>query len=298
MKKMIEKDTKGQEWFEISISHSTGLKESIGNRLFELGAQGIVEEPNILKAYFLAENRAAVEKEIKHFIQSLEGVLTDEKAAFETSSEVVKKNWAEHHRSFYPAQKLSRLFYLQPFWDEKVEIPSGMIPIVMEPGQAFGTGLHASTRLCLSLFEKTIELFAKPAELSLIDVGTGTGILAIAARKAGIKNVVAMDNDPLAVEVAQENFERNGCLDIESFAGDLSSVEKKFDIILANILLETHRELMGAYRRLLKPGGYLILSGLLNEQREEIELIVKGAGLNREMLEVSQEWLGVSYSGF
>jgi ribosomal protein L11 methyltransferase len=163
----------------------------------------------------------------------------------------------------------------------------------MDPGQAFGTGLHATTRLTLQLFERSLGYYLDASRLSLIDVGTGTGILAIAASKLGVGKITAVDVDPIAVETAHENFQTNHTTEIALSDTPIQNIHEKFDIILANILLETHMELLKEYKRLMKPRGHLILSGLLAWQKAPILAALKKEGFITEVIDHLQDWLGV-----
>lgn len=133
-------------------------------------------------------------------------------------------------------------------------------------GLAFGTGLHQTTQMCARLLKK----YLAPS-MDVLDVGTGTGILAILAKKLGAKRVLAVDNDPIAVEVATENAARNG-VDIEVRLSDLfSNVEGRFDLIVSNILAETLLEMLERSRPFLKERTLFILSGIINEKAHLFE---------------------------
>lgn len=278
-------------WFQIQVTVSERLKEPVMSRLFELGAEGVDESEEKLRVFFDERLRPAVTQEMKVFLGSLAEMHPALPPVSMEVTSVREENWVEKYKECYVAQKLTPTFFLKPAWDSKTVVPDGMIPIIMEPGQAFGTGLHASTNLTLKLLEHTVELFATLSSRKLLDVGTGTGILAIAASKLGIGEVVAMDNDPIAMTTAEENARRNSCPSLQFQTGELSGVSGGFDIILSNILLETHRLLATQYLRLLLPGGQLILSGLLASQRHELEELMNTAGFALDGTEGSQEWM-------
>lgn len=209
--------------------------------------------------------------------------------------DVEDENWIDAHKEYYLPQKLTQLFFLKPAWDLTTVVPDGMVPLVLEPGQAFGTGLHASTRLCIRLLEYFVELHTKPDDIQALDVGTGTGILAMVLSKLGVASVMATDNDPIALEVAAENLDANQCANVELSDEDLSEFEGPFDIIVSNILLDTHRELAQQYARLLGPRGQLILSGLLASQKTEVVEIMAEVGFQLEASESSQEWIALAF---
>jgi ribosomal protein L11 methyltransferase len=285
----------GQNWFELQLKLHDSLREPVINRLFELGAEGVDESKETVRAFFDEGSRDRVTGEMELFLTSLAEMYPQVPRAAIVTEAVVPENWAERYKEFYHAQKLTHLFYLTPAWQKDAEIPDGMIPIVMEPGQAFGTGLHASTTLAMSLLEHTIEQYAEPRKLRLVDIGTGTGILAIAASKLGIAAIEATDIDPIAVTTAAENFALNGCSEIKPVTTETRSLKGPFDVILSNILLETHKQLASDYFRLLAPGGHIVLSGLLGPQRNEIIDVMTSQGFIADGDESLQEWTALVF---
>lgn len=295
----IKKIGFGMQWFEINLNVPEALKDSVVNRLFELGAEGVTEAetasaPGTIRAFFDEKHRSSVGAELDAYLDSVAEIFPELPRVQTQYLSVENDNWAERYKEFYVPQKLTRLFFLKPAWDQGTEVPQGMVPIVMEPGQAFGTGLHPSTRLCMRLLERAIDLNPIVANVRAIDVGTGTGILAIVAAKLGVRDLVAIDNDPVAVTTAKENFEKNGCDFIQLSEEPLSSFQGPFHIIISNILLETHREMVADYRRLLAPGGLLLLSGLLAHQKQELIDLFKPYGFVLDATETLQEWMALS----
>ena len=223
------------EWFEIRVLTELPipLKEVVTHQWFELGALG-VDESEIIKgkprfsAYFEIGNKEKVIQDWVIFLSSLD---SPRKIEWQ-SVPVLQENWAEKYREFYRAQKLSHSFFLKPAWDEITAAPSDLITIRMDPGQAFGTGLHATTRLTLQLFERALGYYLDASQLSLLDVGTGTGILAIAAAKLGVGKITAVDIDEIAVETAAENFEINQVKGVALSGTPIQNIKEKFDIIL------------------------------------------------------------------
>ncbi len=291
-------------WFEVQMRIAPMLKDALVHQLFEWGAQGITEDDigdeALIKAYFQEENRDLVEDEIEPFVQSLASFFpTPPKGAGATQiqwNDVEDENWADSHKSFYPAQELTRLFFLKPAWDHSTPVPDGMVPLILEPGQAFGTGLHASTRLCIRLLEYFVEFHPRPDKIQALDVGTGTGILAMVLSKLGVAHVIATDNDPIALEVASTNLEVNKCENIDLTDSGLEDIEGEFGILVSNILLETHRQLAPHYRRLISPRGQVILSGLLGHQKAEIVEIMQQEGFTLEASESSQDWIALAFT--
>lgn len=282
-------------WFEIEMNVPNEMRESVVNRLFELGAQGVTEdEPRLAKvrvqAYFASEHREAVPIALDEYLDELSRIYPTHGPIESEVRGIEDRSWADEYKRYYQAQKLSRSFFLKPAWDDSVEVPNGYIPIVMDPGQAFGTGLHPTTQLCLKLLERALSFYPRREDLRLLDVGTGSGILAIAALKLGIGNVAGVDNDPIAVEAALENLDLNDARAVEISERNLASFPEPFQIVLSNILLETHRELVQEYARLVVRGGQLVLSGLLAHQKAEIQELMSIHGFMLEASETRQEW--------
>jgi ribosomal protein L11 methyltransferase len=287
------------QWFEINLNVPEALKESVVNRLFELGAEGVSEGDSLegsetIRAFFAERHRSKVDAELKTYLESVAEIFPELPPVRSQTLPVESDNWAERYKEFYVPQKLTRLFFLKPAWDSGVAVPDGMVPIVMEPGQAFGTGLHPSTRLCMRMLERAIDLHPVVSRIRLIDVGTGTGILAIVAAKLGVGEVTAIDNDAVAVATARENLAKNDCERVELSETPLSRFRGPFDVIVSNILLETHKQLVDDYRRLLAPGGQLILSGLLAHQKAELLETFRPLGFTLDGTESLQEWMALS----
>jgi len=181
--------------------------------------------------------------------------------------------WKEHFHPFHVAP----LLVIKPSW-EPYEPRAGEAVIEMDPGMAFGTGLHASTRLALGLIE--VICAGAPPDCAL-DVGTGTGILAMAAALRGAALVIAIDSDPDAVAAARENVARNSLAERVSVSSrDLGAIEGKFDLIAANITADVLLPLAPRLVERLSPGGALVLAGLLaGEQTIEVRAAYEGRGL-------------------
>jgi len=184
--------------------------------------------------------------------------------------ELPVEDWSSLWKSHFKPQRRGRILVVAPWMGEAdVPTPHGGARIVLEPGLAFGTGDHPTTGQCLE--EVDVFLQAHP-EASVLDVGTGSGILAIAARKLGAGVTVAIDNDPIALRVARENALVNRTV------FDLRPEIPKgatFDLVLANILANTLVELAPILSRVIASGGRLVLSGILEDQAEEVERVYR-----------------------
>ncbi len=166
--------------------------------------------------------------------------------------------WLQSFRRSFTAFDIGGSYHIHPSWEPPSE--RRPINILMEPGHAFGTGTHESTQLCLLALEGTLPLSGR-----LLDIGTGSGILAIAAAKltTGL-SVFAMDNDPLAVAMARENFDRNHVWAGGLFVGELTGIRGRFDWVIANLTMEIFRQTAPEIMRLAADN--LLLSGFTTEQ--------------------------------
>lgn len=189
-------------------------------------------------------------------------------------NELADKNWKESYKEHFKAWKFGRLHWV-PVWErESFRLPLGEEVLWLDPGMAFGTGNHETTRLVV---ERLVALHGeKGAQGRVIDAGCGSGILALSAAKLGYANIAAFDNDPLAVEVSRENAELNQLTGrIDFYEGDLITglAGRQADVLLANIqadvLMKFSRELLGA----LSPGGVLILSGILASELAQVRAL-------------------------
>ena len=187
--------------------------------------------------------------------------------------EIPERDWGEEWKKGLGPISVGRLF-LRPSWVDAAP-PPGSAEVVLDPGMAFGTGTHATTSLCLGAID---QFLARRPGASVLDVGTGSGLLAIAARKLGAGRVAANDNDPVAVDVAAENAARNGVA-LELTGAPPSAIPGTFDLVVANILANVLVELAPDLVARLAPGGELVLAGILGPQEEEVAAPFRAAGL-------------------
>ncbi len=192
------------------------------------------------------------------------------------------EDWLAKSREGFGRIEVGRGFLVKPLWDEE-PIPAGRTPIIVNPGLAFGTGGHETTRLCMALLED----LAREGRLGgpILDIGSGTGILALAAHVLGGKGITAFDVDPDCGPAMVEFIEMNagilkGVKPFESFVGRLDDarVQGPYQGLLANILLETIQELLPRMAEIAAPGGWLVASGILAERQDEalVSLSVNG----------------------
>jgi len=186
---------------------------------------------------------------------------------------VKEEDWAENWKQYYKPFRIGEHLVIKPTWEGWDKQPGDLI-IEIDPGMAFGTGTHETTALCIELIER----YYRGGKL--LDVGTGSGILAIAAALLGATDVVAVDIDPDAVRVAKENVEKNGLSDrIAVREGDLlQGLSERFDFAAANILAPVIQMLAAPLTRHLNPGGLFVCSGIIEEAAPDVEKALLDAG--------------------
>ncbi len=186
---------------------------------------------------------------------------------------VADQDWSEIWKQGLGPLEVGRVL-VRPTWVAKAA-PEGRVEVVLDPGMAFGTGAHPTTALCLAALS---DLLAERPGASVLDVGTGSGLLAIAAKKLGAGRVAANDSDPAAVRVARENASQNG-VSLELTGDPLPAIAGRFDAVVANILANTLVELAPQIAEKLAPGGAVILAGILAPQEAEVRAAYLAVGL-------------------
>ncbi|HEX9241845.1 MAG TPA: 50S ribosomal protein L11 methyltransferase [Anaeromyxobacter sp.] len=187
--------------------------------------------------------------------------------------EVPDEDWGEGWKKDFRPLDVGRV-RVRPSWIDAPP-PPGAVEVVLDPGMAFGTGTHPTTALCLAALS---DLLGNRTGASVLDVGTGSGLLAIAARKLGAARVAGNDEDPVAVRVARENAEKNGTA-LELTEAPLEAIAGTFDVVVANILANVLVELAPALADKVAPGGVLLLSGILHPQEDEVRSAHEAVGL-------------------
>jgi ribosomal protein L11 methyltransferase len=197
---------------------------------------------------------------------------------------IPEQDWNEEwKKSFVPLDAGENLTVLPP-WES---CETDRIPVIIDPGMAFGTGHHETTKSCLMLIEK----FAGMGGKSLLDIGAGTGILAIAASKLGYSPVVGIDIDPLAIEAARKNLGLNDLGNVEMREGTITAIEDSFDVVTANLIAKTLIEIAPDITARLNTGGLAILSGILTGQEEEVKDSMEKAGLTLNTTIIEGKWV-------
>lgn len=214
----------------------------------------------------------------------------------EDAGKIENQQWTAQSKDAFPPLPVGRNFVVLAPWHIGTE-PKDRVPLYINPGSAFGTGYHESTQVALELFERWLgETDTKKTGFRVADIGTGSGILSVAAAKLGASYVRSRDVDPAVIDEARANFELNGIdtgLVLLETGDLLAGVAEEFDVIFANILLDPLLEMVPEVDRILLPGGVAIFSGMTENERDRF--IDALSGTNLEMLDdmVKEEWWGV-----
>lgn len=283
--------------------------KEISDIFYDFGVTGLkIEEPmkhkNPLDFYknekdFLMVDHAVsayfplniyAEKRKKVILERFEEVFSDREDIVYTIDfyEYDEEDYQNSWKKYLFTEKVSERFVVKPTWRE-YEPKDDELIIELDPGRAFGTGSHPTTSLCLKLMEENI----KEGD-SVIDVGTGSGILMIAADRLGASEVYGTDIDELAVESAKENLELNGISEDRAkvYLGNLVSVVngKKFDVVVANILADVLLILLNDISKVVKKDGLVIFSGIIDEKCELLKREVEALGMEILEVKADKEW--------
>ena len=290
MTKMIPQ----KSWIELRVEVPSSLGEAVANFLIEQGSPGVIQEngPGIsrrrresIRAYFPNHRAFGLKrKKIQRYLLAI-----CKSCSVILRSRIIKEEkWAEAWKSNFKPMAVSPRIVVKPPW-ETYAAQKGQIVIDIDPGMAFGTGTHPSTQMCLQTLDKRIPSFPNPP--SFLDVGTGSGILAIAARKLGAKPVLAIDIDPVAVDSARKNARANKVgKGIDFRVGSLDGRRFGFDIVAANLLPQELLPLASSLSRKLSPGGVAVVSGFLPKQKKEIAEAFGKYNLQVRLTKNSKGW--------
>ena len=275
---------------EITIEVHPIAHESVGAFLFDLGCSGVVTQNfqnHSLKAYLPAgRNPEDLRRRIDLFFEALKNIFSEIDSPKVAVNKLKDQDWTQTWRQFFRPELVTRQLRIFPAWEPIPPSPAGHL-IRVDPGPAFGTGQHPTTRMCLEAMEKV----GKPQPWSMADVGTGSGILSIYAAKLGAGQITGFDIDADAIRWAERNIDLNGLSGrISLTLQPIQRVERSFFLVVANLTLGTILELFPHLSRLTEPGGYLVLSGLLRDQASRASAQLDKHGLQEENVLHREEW--------
>ena len=293
-------------WIEVSLRADGESAEAIAEVLARYGHQGVsIEQSGIppdtwdeseipppqqvmLRAYIPADERLASTKaELEAALGHMRLMYPMPQPAYQALNE---EDWSEAWKAHYQPLRIGRRLLIRPLWID-VELAPGDIEIALDPGMAFGTGTHPTTQLCLAALER----HSRPA-LDVLDLGSGSGILAIAAAKLGARNVLALDIDPVAAAATANNAKANGVGDkVIAECGGLEIAlggARRFDLLIVNILARVILQLTEAgLGEIVRPGGVAIFSGVIDSQLAEVEAALRRTGLQPKARHQQGDWV-------
>ena len=308
-------------WNKIIIEADSRMTEAVAAYLADLSGSGVEISSSEGDLINDIDNPAAFEKittyisidpsdsdnetiskkinELKQFLANLPLIFTKCPAPKFFTEMIMEEDWGKAWKSFFTSFQITPKLTIKPSWEKtkkQSQEDNGEHIIEMDPGLAFGTGHHASTQMALLLLEELYQSRTMKLE-KVLDVGTGSGILAMGCGLFGAINVLAIDNDPDAVETAKGNIIRNRLEDIITVSDqDIASIESGFNLIVANIIHDTLAEMAKLLTGLLAPKGYLILSGILKgDQENSIREIYTGRGLSFIEIMTKDEWAALQF---
>jgi ribosomal protein L11 methyltransferase len=308
-------------WNKIIIEADSRMTEAVSAYLADLSGSGVEISSSEGDLINDIDNPAAFEKittyisidpsdsenetiskkinELKQFLANLPLIFTECPAPKFFTEMIMEEDWGKAWKSFFTSFQITPKLTIKPSWEKtkkQSQEDNGEHIIEMDPGLAFGTGHHASTQMALLLLEELYQSRTMKLE-KVLDVGTGSGILAMGCGLFGAINVLAIDNDPDAVETAKGNIIRNRLEDIITVSDqDIASIESGFNLIVANIIHDTLAEMAKLLTGLLAPKGYLILSGILKgDQENSIREIYTGQGLSFIEIMTKDEWAALQF---
>ena len=270
------------EWLEVSVTVENEAAEVVAEVLFRYAHRGVAIEagpegwsagPVTVRAYLPTDDQLwAKKRRIEEALWHLGQIRPVPAPTFRTVAEV---DWAEAWKERLDVLRIGQHIVIRPSWRVYAPEPEDVM-IQLDPGMAFGTGLHPTTQMCLVALEE----LNRPGA-SVLDMGTGSGILAIAAAKLGAEHVLAVDNDPVAVKTARGNVAANGVQDIVRVArGSLADVSGSYDLVVVNILAKVIVEMAHAGLAMrVRAGGTLIAAGIITDQSAQVVAALEQNGL-------------------
>ncbi len=279
-----------KQWTEITVDLGPSHQDLLIGQLAAIGLQGFLQEENSLSCYLPRKSwTASARHSFANTIKNFKNEFPDADCSWKTSV-MNHRNWnAQWEKSVGIVEATDRII-IKPSWKKVRRRDKGKIVLQIDPKMAFGTGHHETTRLCLLLLEEHLQ-----RDASVLDFGTGTGVLAIAAVKLGARSAFGIDNDPLAIENASENVRKNRVANVVKLKhGDAASIPtKKFDLITANIDLPTISTSLKGLLPHLKAGGTLIVSGLLLTDLAKFMDLISHQGIVPLEIISENEWASV-----
>ena len=280
--------TQPARWWVLTVETPTEHEYDVVEELVRMGCPSVRELDGGVEAYLPEPDRPAVEA-VVDVQQRLARAAGADRVRISWRFEDAQ-DWSRLWREGLRARRVGERMWVTPSWDRDAVDPQG-IAIVVDPAMAFGTGEHGTTRGCIRLLEPIVR-----DGMHVLDVGTGTGVLAVAAAKLGAARVHGVDFDPEAIENAEGTVRENGVanrITLETREVDdayLRATPAAWDLILANVLSGVLKPLLPAFRSAMRPGARLILSGILQTEADDVVAAARAAGFGLEREDREDEW--------
>ena len=301
------------EWAEVGFRTSHEAVEAVSALFEETGAAGtVIEDPALINEYIhsglwdytdIPEQKDTSTVTVKAYFAA-DDMLDEKLAALRTGLDAIAargvdtrpaefltarlqdEDWANSWKKYFHTDKIGKRIVIQPSWEE-YEPQADEVVLRLDPGAAFGTGTHPTTAMCLRALERLV----KPG-ITVFDVGTGSGVLSIAAAKLGAAKVQAADYDATAVRVARENIEANGVAGVVSVGeSDLfSAFDGKAELVTANLIADLVIRLLPDLDAHLAAGGVLLASGIIDDRAQEVREAAETAGFSIAEDHAEKEW--------
>jgi ribosomal protein L11 methyltransferase len=259
-----------------------------------LGAEVDASRPAVVRGYVPADDPAASEAAAAEVAKALGHLQAfGLRPIGELRTRLVRQaDWAEAWKAFFPVLRVGRRLVIRPTW-RRHHARAGDVVLALDPGMAFGTGLHPTTRLCLAALEPLAD-DGRLAEARVLDVGCGSGILAIAALRLGAASSLGIDTDPIAIESTLANARRNRLSRrLRARVGSLPTGEGPFDVVLANLIANVLVPLAPALLDELRPDGALVASGIFVDRETDVREAFESAGLRVVDRSVDGDWIAL-----
>lgn len=299
-------------WLELSVEADVEAVEAVSEILgraapggtsvepaFELVEEGLgaridPTRPATVRAYIPARDPAAAERAASEVALALGHLQAfGLRPIGELTTRIVHEaDWAEAWKAFFPVLRIGRRLVIRPTW-RRHRRAAGDVVLALDPGMAFGTGLHPTTRLCLASVESLADRGLVDGA-RVLDVGCGSGILAIAALRFGADEALGVDTDPIAIEATIANARRNALRRrIRARVGSLPTAEPPFDVVLANLIAGVLVPLARSLHDELRPGGVVIASGIFIDREGEVRAAFEAAGLVIDDRSAEGDWVAI-----
>ena len=291
-------DKPRRRWLRISLRVPRASSEAVSNFLMEQGTTGIEEKEESqkaerLEAYFLRNGREGeVLRALRRYLKSLQAIQPDISQAEIEAVTISEQDWGEKWKRFFKPFHVTSRVVVRPPWSS-FRPKKNEMSIIINPGMAFGTGSHATTKLCIHALERGLRKKGQ----SVLDVGTGSGILSILAGRMGAGEVLGVDTDEVAVKGARENVKQNEVSGLVRVRKEsIGHIQRQFDVVVANIDLRGLRRMRQSLLRHLKKKGLLVLSGLLEGEGDRLRQCYMETGqLRRAQSTREGEWVCLTF---